>query len=270
MQQIVTFFIKYKNAMLFLLLLGISLVFFIRSHPLQETNFFNSTSWITGNIYNAFNAIDEYFGLKKNNTLLIEENKKLREALFNERIKDDSDTFSPGNYKVINAKVIKNSFAKTKNYLTINKGNLKEINEDMGVITSKGIIGIIEDTSRSFARVQSILNEYSRINAKVKRTNHFGTLQWNALDHNIVQLVDIPRLADIAAGDTIITGGMSTIFPEGIPIGVIKDFRLDDSQNYFVINVALFNDMTALEHVYVIKNIQKDEILNLQQAVENE
>lgn len=270
MRHIIYFLITRKNFFTFLLLLGLALIFFIRSHSLQETRFFNSTSWITGNIYNSFNRIDAYFGLRKNNALLLEENKKLREELFNERAGSAADTFSPEPYEVITATVIKNSFAKTRNYLTLNKGSRHHIEEDMGVITSRGIIGIIENTSGSFARVQSVLNEYSRINAKIERTNHFGTLQWNAETYTSVQLVDIPRVADVKKGDTIVTGGMSAIFPDGIPIGAVTDFRLDDSQNYFIINVELFNDMTALQHVYVIKNLQKQEIINLQAPIEDE
>jgi len=270
MQQLVTFFIKHKNFIVFLLLLGVSLLFFIQSHHLQKTRFFNSASWVTGNIYVAFNTIDSYFSLKKDNRLLLEENKNLRTALFNRENTIDSFGMPLKNYEVITAKIIKNSFSRPKNYLTVNKGRVHGVSEDMGVVTSNGIVGIVENTSGYFGHVQSILNEHSRINVKIKRTNHFGTLEWNAKEYTTVQLIDIPRLATIKKGDTIVTGGMSAIFPEGIPVGSIKDFKLDDSQSYFIINVLLFNDMTSLEHVYMIKNIQREERLELQQSVEDE
>lgn len=269
MQQIVSFFIRHKNTLSFLLLLGIASFFFIQSHTLQKMKFINSANWITGYIYNVSNTINAYFSLRKNNTLLLEENKKLREALFNEKAYGATDTFALENYKVITASVIKNSFSKNRNYLTI-KAALSGVAQDMGVITPRGILGIVEDASGPFAVVQSILNERSEINAKVKRTHHFGTLKWDTDHYTTVQLVDIPRLAAIKVGDTIVTGGMSAIFPEGIPIGVIKDFRLDASQNYFMINVSLFNDMTAVEYVYVIDHIQKDTILTLQQTLEDD
>ena len=69
----------------------------------------------------------------------------------------------------------------------------------------------------------SVLNTESKINAKVKRTSHFGTLEWNGLSNRDLLLNDIPETADIKIGDSIITGGMSLIFPEGINIGVISE-----------------------------------------------
>jgi len=69
----------------------------------------------------------------------------------------------------------------------------------------------------------------------------------------------------INKGDTIITGGKSSLFPEGIPVGIIKDYDIKNNQ-YTKINVVLFNDMSALEHVQVVKNLQKIEQLSLEQT----
>src|SRR5690606_28118618 len=141
---------------------------------------------------------------------------------------------------------------------------------DMGVVTSKGIVGIVENISDNYATVISILNSNSRINAQLTKTNHFGSLVWDGKDPNIVQLIDVPGLAPIAQGDTIVTGGQSLIFPEGIPIGTIEDFSLDRSESYYNINVSLFNDMTNIGYVYIIEHTRKDEILELQETTGNE
>jgi len=139
----------------------------------------------------------------------------------------------------------------------------------MGVITAKGILGIIENTSNNFSTLQSILNENSNINAKLKNTNNFGSLTWNAQTYNTVQLVDIPRLVPLVIGDTIVTGGMSSIFPENVPIGTIKKFDLNDSKSFWNIEVALFNDMTSIKNVYVISNADREEIIELQEETES-
>lgn len=151
----------------------------------------------------------------------------------------------------------------------MDKGSKDSITIDLGVISSKGIVGIVSDVSENYSTVQSILNTKSRINAKLKKSSHFGSLIWNTEDPNIVQLIDIPRLAELEKGDTIITGGRSTIFPEGILIGTVKDFRLDNDDNYYYVNVNLFNDMTGLEHVYLIENNDAVEILELEKGVED-
>ena len=115
----------------------------------------------------------------------------------------------------------------------------------------------------------SILNSNSKINIRLKNYDHFGTLAWDGKDYKITQITDIPRQAIIKTGDTIITGGKSAIFPEGINVGTIKDFKFENNQ-YIEINVALFNDMSSLGYVQVIKNLQKSEQLKLEQNAVNE
>jgi rod shape-determining protein MreC len=119
-----------------------------------------------------------------------------------------------------------------------------------------------------FSRVISILNSDSQINAQLNKTNHFGSLIWDGKNPNIVQLVDVPRQAPVKEGDTIVTGGKSLIFPEGIPIGSVENFKLDQSQSYYNINVKLFNDMTNIGYVYVIENLDREEILELEKEDE--
>ncbi|MCX2679969.1 rod shape-determining protein MreC [Galbibacter sp. EGI 63066] len=267
MQQIVNFLIRNKTFITFLLLFCISLLLTIKSHSYQQTKFLNSANWVSGGIYSTSNSISDYFHLKKYNKQLVDENLRLRKILMNREI-EVSDSIleldSLAHYKLYGTSVIKNSYNKPRNYILINKGSNDSIKEDMGVITSKGIVGIVENTSSNYANVQSVLNSLSGINASIKNSNNFGSLKWDGKDFRTVQLMDILRAAPIKKGDTIITGGMSSIFPKGILIGTIEDFSLDISENYYLIDVKLFNDMTTLDHVYVIKNLNKEEILTLE------
>ena len=84
-----------------------------------------------------------------------------------------------------------------------------------------------------------------------------------------MQLIDIPRLAPVKIGDTIVTGGKSTIFPEGILIGIVKNFKMTEDKNSKYLNILLFNDMTNLEHVYLINNIDANEIINLEKEIKD-
>lgn len=243
----------------------VSLGFTIQSHSYHQSRFFNSSNWITGNILETSNGVTTYFGLDRENQKLMEENQRLRTLLFNN---DRGDTITLDSvqqtYTVATGKVIKNSFAHPRNYITIDKGARDGIKPDMGVITSKGILGIVENTSNNFATVQSILNEKSNINAKIKNTDHFGSLIWDMKRFDVVQLVDIPRLVPLTIGDTIVTGGMSSIFPEGIPIGTIRKFDLNTSKSFYSIDVSLFNDMTNIKNVYIVNNNYREEILELE------
>lgn len=267
MQQIINFLIRNKSFLLFLLLFCLSLFFTIQSHSYHRSKFINSANFLTGGIYESVNNINQYFNLKEENAKLLEENNRLKSILFNEKneLKENFslDSSLANQFKLTPAKVYKNSFAATNNYLTINKGKRDSIQEDFGVITSKGIVGIIDNTSNKYARVLSILNSNSRVNAQLKNSDHFGSLRWNGESPQIVQLVDIPKQAPIKVGDSVITGGLSTIFPKGIPIGSVVSFALDQTENYYNVEISLFNDMTSIGHVYVIRNRDATEISKL-------
>ena len=109
----------------------------------------------------------------------------------------------------------------------------------------------------------SILNTKLNLNAKLKKSNHFGVLNWNGISNTTIQLLDLPKQTKINIGDTVITGGNSFIFPEGVLIGSVLSFKLDNTQNYIEAEVSLFNDMTNIKYVYVIKNNHIAELKNL-------
>ncbi|WP_410879805.1 rod shape-determining protein MreC [Myroides sp. DW712] len=277
MQQIINFFIKNSTKLLFLLLLVISFALVLRTHTFHKSSFISSANGVTGYVYENVNNLKEYMRLKTENDALVLENALLKKQVFTAALVHDTIPIElpllstqDDIYNVIVAKVIKNEFNTKENYLTIKGGEREGITKDLGVINSNGVVGIIQKSSTKYSTVQSILNAKSKINAKIKGSNHFGTLQWDGKSTGYVQLNDIPRLAELFQGDTIVTGGISDIFPENIPIGTIEKAYTTESSNYFTIEVKLFNDMTNLGYVYVIKNNDKEEINELEEATRNE
>jgi len=253
---------------MFLLLFSFSLFLTIQSHSYHKSKFINSANVITGGLYGMVNNFGAYFNLKSENDILLEENSRLKSILYNTNQDQLKEAYRPGinanqQFNITVAQVIKNSYSATNNYLTINKGKADSITQDMGVVTSNGIIGIVNNTSKRYATIMSVLNTNIRINAQLKKTNHYGYLTWNSESPHVVQLVDIPIQAPLSIGDTIVTGGRSTIFPKGIRIGKVESFKIDDTENSYEANIKLFNDMTNLGHVYVIKNLDSNEISTL-------
>ena len=274
MQQIFNFIYKNSNRLLFLLLLGISLALTIQTHSFHRSKIISSANFLSGGVYERINNLNEYLNLKTQNDELASENAKLRSILFN--VKDTSNIAKLDSIKgvksedVLVSKVIRNSYNVHENYLTLNSGKLQGVKPDMGVINSLGIIGIIDNTSPNYSTVMSILNKKSQINAKIKKSNHFGSLVWDGKSTGYVQLIDVPRLASIKKGDTIVTGGQSAIFPENIGIGTIANIYTEKETNYYKINIKLFNDMTNLGHVYIIKSKNREELINLEKREKNE
>jgi rod shape-determining protein MreC len=276
MQQLIYFIRKYRYFLLFIVLEIIAFYLTIQHHSYHQSKFVNSANFITGGLYNKVNAVHEYFHLKTENQLLNEENAQLKNQLNNMLITNNDSIFNVVDslhtiqkYQYTTAKVINNNYAKRNNYLTINKGAQNGLSPELGVVNSKGVIGVVKNVSENFATVLSILNSNSKINVRLKNSNHFGSLIWNGKDYSYVQIIDFPRQAKLKKGDTIITGGKSAIFPEGIPVGTISTIEIKNHQ-YHLIDIKLFNDMSAIGQVHIIKNLQKEEQLNLEEKSNNE
>lgn len=270
MQQIINFVIRNKTFLLFFLLFSIALALTIQSHSYHRSKFINSANSLTGGVYSLSNSVDGYFNLEQENEILSEENKRLREQLFNLGVSSSEKpieaSYANKTYKVRTAEVFKNSYSATNNYLTINKGKNDSIEQDFGVITSKGIVGIIDNTSGNYATVLSILNKKSSINAKLKSTNHRGSLTWDGKSPYFTQLEDISTFAPVKVGDTIETGGESAIFPKGIGIGAVESIEKDISGDTYTLQVKLFNDMTNIGTIYILENLDRDEIKTLENS----
>ena len=269
MQQLIYFFRKFKYFLFFLLLQFIALTLTFNNLNFHKSKYVNSANAVTGGLYDKVSNISAYFSLNQTNRALLEENTFLRNYIQQDKVLAVSidsmvvDTINyHQKYTYTSAKVINNNYSKGFNFLTVNKGTKAGLGKEMAVISAKGIIGITDNSSTNYTRVQSILNKNSKINARLKN-GYFGTLKWDGLDYNIVQLTDIPRQAPIKIGDTIETGGKSTIFPEGILIGTVIEVNNDTAVDN-TINVRLFNDMSTIGAVYVIKNLQKQEIESLE------
>lgn len=282
MQQIIDFIIRKKDVVVYFILLLFSLSLIFNSNYFHRSKVIILLNNISSFSSENFDYINEYFELKDINLDLTKENLFLKNQL--EKVKQYSnlDSLKNINFTFRNAKVISNNLSSFKNHLIINKGVRHGLKNEMGVINSTGIVGIINRTSKNYSSVMSVLNIDTKINAKVKRTSHFGTLEWNGRRTSYLVLNDIPETANIKVGDSIITGGMSLIFPEGINIGVVSEIinqnKISDTvvrfkgnineanyldfefkENYLTVKVKLHTDMNNLNNVYVIESLNRKE-----------
>ncbi|MDG2371019.1 MAG: rod shape-determining protein MreC [Flavobacteriaceae bacterium] len=263
MEQIINAFLKNKKFILFIVLLFFSLIFIRNRSLYHQSKFDKLATSITGEIFNSRTSISEYFNLKKINDEVLLENKNLKEALINKNnygLNGESSV----KFEAFLAKIVKNSIKSSRNYLIINKGKKDSIKEEMGIISSKGIIGIVNSVSENYSSVISILNIDLQINAKFKKNNAFGSLNWDGINSNKMNLNDISIINDVNIGDTIVTGGMSTYFPEGIPIGVVSDYNIFLDKGYYEVKIELNNKVGNETNVYVLKNKSQKEIINLE------
>jgi len=269
MQQVISYLLKKKNFLFFILLLSISLVLTIQSHSFHKSKFISAANDVTGGLYESVNHVNEFVNLDTYNERLLKENARLRKELSNFNFNSVANELKNVPYEFIPAKLIQNSFHKKNNILVINKGAIHGVTTDMGVITTNGIVGVIESVGENFSTVLSVLHIQSQINVQLKKTNHIGSLVWDGETPFKVQVADITKVASIKVNDTIITGNYS-IFPQGINVGKVVRAELDQTQNYFDVDVKLFNDMSNIGYVYVVKNKALKEINELLIQGQNE
>lgn len=200
---------------------------------------------------------------------------RTRLELQNENIEGNTDSFHVGyiesdsTYRFTPAKIINNSVNKQQNYITINKGSKHGIKRDQGILSSQGIVGVITNVTESYASGLSLLNPRWSVSAKLKNSGYYGSLSWDGEDYQIADLLEIPFHVKLAVGDTVVTSGYSSIFPEGLTIGIIDSYHQPTGENYYEIKVRLSTNFKAIRYVEVIENRKKDEQENLEKTMED-
>jgi rod shape-determining protein MreC len=248
MQKLLNGILRNRTLLLFILLLVLSLRYMARNHYYQRSNFQALTNTTLAPFFEARRQVFSYFRRDKHNKQLLDDNQYLLEKLINKQSKVlllDSIPF-----EVIPAQVIRNSIQLNYNHITLNAGKKSGIHKEMGIISAKGVIGIVNRINEETSSVISLLNKSLRINAKLKNSNHFGSLYWNGNDPKDMILSDVPLAAPVEVGDTIVTGGMSAVFPKHIDLGVVNEIIVPTNDNYYQIHISLFQDMTNLDYVY--------------------
>ena len=269
MKEIIKLILKYHFTIIFILLEIVSFSLIIRHNEYQRAIFSESASTLFGNISLTITSIKDYYRLKEMNESLANENILLKNRL--EKYEFLRDTIIHGTvvqdsipvYEYIGAKQVNATYNRTKNYITLNQGRKNGLQKEMAVCTPEGIVGLIQDLSDHFAVVIPLINVDSRISAKIKKNNYYGSLQWDGNDYAYSYLNDIPYHVEVNAGDTIVTSGLSKIFPEGIVVGYVESVD-KETANFLKIKVKLAVDFKRINHVYVILNNKKNEQTSLE------
>ncbi len=276
MRPLIQFLLKYYNFFLFILLEFFAFLIIYQNSYYQQSSILSASNAISGGIYGFYSGITDYIGLKSVNKTLADENAQLLSLQKRSFIKTNNkafivnDTLYQQQYTYLSAKVISNTANRVNNYLTLNKGLKQGIKKNMGVISSQGIVGIVKDVSENFCSVTSLLHSKTKISAKIKKNDNIGTIVWKGDDYRIVTLKDVPAHVKISVGDTIISSGYSMMFPEGILIGSVYSYEINKGKDFYEIRVKLFNDFNNISYVYVINNLMKDELNELEKRSQDE
>jgi len=261
---------------LFVLIESLSLFLVMQYNSYQRSCFINSSAAVAGNVNAVFSTVDHYLYLNHKNKELNDELARLR-SIMPSAFKIDSsvrqcvsDCVYTQQYDYIPCEVVSNSIEKSNNYLTLNIGSKHGVEPGMAVISASGIVGVVKSVSPNFSAVISVLNQDLRVSAMIENNGYFGTLTWDGVDYRYAILRDLPGHIRILKNDAVITSGYSAMFPKGNIIGRV-DTILDSGTNGFITaKVRLAVDFKKLSDVQVVRNLLKNEQLDLLNKAENE
>lgn len=279
MRDLLNFLLKYSHWFLFLLLEAFCLVLVGRTARYQQSIFFSSANYVAGMVYDAAGVVTSYFHLKDANEDLLDRNIWLeqRVAFLEKALAEETgDTLTskvggkslPGGYWTFKAHVIKNSLNLADNYITLDKGSAAGVRPDMGVVGAAGVVGIVYRTSPRYSLVIPLLNSKSSVSCKIQGSDYFGYLKWEGDDPCYAYLKDLPRHAEFSLGDTVVTSGFSSVFPQGLMVGTVDDMADSNDGLSYLLKVKLATDFGKLGSVRILARSGQDEQKALEQIDE--
>ncbi len=260
---------------LFIFLELVCLVLMINHHHYQRVSYLHGANAFNGYIDEKISGWGEFLLLRESNEQLLAYNETLLSEVYRtdnftdinskEAVTDTlCDPKNNAPYIFHSAKVINRTVNRQHNYLTINKGSNDGIKAEMGVISNEGLVGIVKNVSANYATVMTLIHKESKISALLSTTKNFGSLRWNGKSALMAQLYDIPSYVPIPMNDTLVTSGFSAIFPEGIPIGIVKEKSISKGDSFYVLDIKLLTDFHTLYNVYIIEYTDLEERLQLE------
>ena len=266
MRNLIDFLIRYSNFLIFLILEVVAFILIGTTHEYQQSSVWSSTNRIVASSNRIRSSIKEYFHLREENALLAEENAALKSQLM--ELQNSVEPLAERNtqyiythldWEYIPAKVIDITTHKQHNYLTLNKGSRDGIEKDMGVVCADGLVGIVSAVAEKYSLVVPIIHTNISISTRLKSCGQIGGTQWDGRDYQYVHLTEIARHISINTNDTVVTSGLTSVFPEGILIGVIDDIELNPGDNYHSATIQLSTNYRALKYVQVLRNRNKEQ-----------
>ena len=268
MRNIFLFIRRFFTFFLFLVLLGTSFAILSKYNQTYQAIFDNAAGDVTGRFDEKYNDIEYYFHLKETNKQLAEQNNRLLNLLgtsfdapdSSKNAKIDSllqDTLHKvRKYLYMPAKVINNSVSSEYNYITLFRGTLQGVGKDMAVIGPNGVVGRVIFSNKNYARVMSLLNRNSHVNAMLKKGLVTGDIEWDGVDPQFLIMRKVTRSAIVQKGDSVITSNISNLsYPPGMLIGRVAEVRQEAAGGSYILKIKTATNFYNLQYVFVVENV---------------
>lgn len=164
-------------------------------------------------------------------------------------------------YEKVAASVIAKDSSNWFSTFTINRGSEHGIEKGMNVIAGSGLVGIVTDVGKNYARVRSIIDDSSNVSAMIATTGDNFNVSGNLKSMNENMVITFSELRDeegqVQIGDPVVTSYVSDQYQQGILIGYIASIENAANNLTKIGTITPVVDFEHLEDVLVITKLKE-------------
>ena len=263
MQTLLKILLRYSNFLVFIALEVAAFLLLYYNNAYPRSSMLSTANDVVAWQNEQINEVRGYFNLHRQNEQLAAENVALRNQICS---MDTAKNASAIHY--MSAKVVQMTTDRLHNYLTISLGSNDGIVRGQGVRNEEGAVGFVRTVGPNYSVVLPLINTHTHLSCRFAKNDYIATLQWDGKDSRFAQLADVAAHMVVNAGDTIVTSGLSPVFPEGIPVGIVENSVLKEGDSYYTIRVRLNTNFKRLRYVEVVQNAHQQELEELQHGLD--
>lgn len=163
-------------------------------------------------------------------------------------------------YEKVGARVISKGSGNWYTTFVINKGSADGIKVNMNVLAGDGLVGIVTETGKNYAKVQSIIDDASSVSARSTKSKDTCVVKGNSESVQKDGTIDVDYIskdADIKEGEELVTSHISSKYLKGLRIGTVSEISTDSSNLTKSAKVTPFVDFEHIEEVLVITELKE-------------
>jgi rod shape-determining protein MreC len=200
--------------------------------------------------------LENLVGLESQVQELKKDNKDLHDVLGQKNTLRD--------FKPLPATVIGRNPDRWHEMIIIDKGKINGIEQNMAVVTGKGLIGKVKSVDQFSSTVQllSAMDPKNRISVTIQGgSNVYGFVQGFDEKKKLLMVKSIPSGTKIEKGQKVITSGKGGIFPEGLLVGTVEEVKPDQYGLNQTALIKPYADFYDINNVIVIKRIMPQAVI---------
>ena len=217
----------------------------------------------------AWGWTSDLVGAKQENEKLRKQLEALRQRVIqeqtavseNDRLRDllsfvDGPSF-PAGFTGVSTRVVGRPPSAYNQQVLIAAGSSAGVRRNDPVVTEDGLVGLVTNVTSNGAKVTLLTDQSSAVSAIVLESGSAGLVRHGPSDSSALVLDRVGKDEFVEEGNLVITAGwrsgkLESLYPRGIPVGMVKSVGQQDVDLYKRIQVAPLVNFDALAEVIVL------------------